>query len=91
MKHCVCKSLLWHLRQSLSHTLPKLVLLKLFPPLNEIPKVVGKTKTLYDNVKDLVQVASEPEVVYPLAFDDTLYTLVMVDPDSPSRDNPVRR
>ncbi len=71
----------------MSPTLPKLV----FPPLNEVPKVIGKIKTLYDNVKDLVQVANEPEVVYPLAFDDTLYTLVMVDPDAPSRDNPVRR
>ena len=45
----------------------------------------------YANDQVLVQVSKEPEVVYPLSFDDTLYTLVMVDPDAPSRENPVRR
>jgi large subunit ribosomal protein L35 len=36
-------------------------------------------------------VKSEPKVKYANAKDDGAYLLMMVDPDAPSRDNPIKR
>ena len=42
-------------------------------------------------IRNFEQVAKKPEVAIPNPEEETSYTLLMVDPDAPSRDNPLAR